>query len=58
MISAPNLEALTRIKIFILTKELLSLASTLWKLRRNIKKKLLKKRDFVKDTIVSILEIF
>ena len=58
MISAQNLEASTRTKIFILTKELLSLVSILWKLKRSIKKKLLKKRDFVKDTIALILEIF
>ena len=58
MISAPNSESMTRIKIFIHTKELLFLVSTLWKLRKNIKKKHSKKRDFVKDTIGSILETF
>lgn len=58
MIFVQNLETMTLIKIYILMKELLFLVSTSCKLKKNIKKKHSNKKDFGKDTIVLILEIF
>lgn len=58
MIFVLNLETMILIKIFNLTTESASSLSTSCKLKKNMKKKRLNKKDCVKDTIALTLEIF